>query len=105
MWFLLRAMLLASVASAGAAYAGEGPLVASGRRLMTQNGCNGACHQKHAPNGDAASLYTRENAKVKTLAALHKQVEHCVASVRAQIAPDEIDAVVAALNHDYYKFK
>ncbi len=105
MWRLHRAILLASVAWAGVAHAGDDPLVAAGRRLLTENDCNGACHQKRAPNGDAASLYTREDAKVTDLPALRKQVEHCVASVGAQIMPDEIDAVVAALNHDYYKFK
>jgi hypothetical protein len=105
MWRLLRITLLASIAWTGVAYAGEDQALATGRRLMTENDCNGACHQKHAPNGDAASLYTRPNAKVKNLPALRKQVQRCVASVGAQIMPDEIDAVVAALNHDYYKFK
>ena len=102
---LRRAILVAGVAWAGAAYAGDDQLVATGRRLLMENDCNGACHQKSAPNGDATSLYTRDNAKVKDLPALRKQVERCVASVGAQIMPDEIDAVVAALNHDYYKFK
>ena len=36
---------------------------------------------------------------------LHELDSAKIASVGAQIMPDEIDAVVAALNHDYYKFK
>jgi hypothetical protein len=34
-----------------------------------------------------------------------RQVTRCVAATGARIALDEIDAVVAALNQDYYKFK
>ena len=105
MWRRRNAILLAIVVWAGAAHAGEDQLVATGRRLLTENDCNGACHQKRAPNGDAASLYTRQDAKVKDLPALRKQVARCVASVGAQIMPDEFAAVVAALDHDYYKFK
>jgi hypothetical protein len=60
--------------------------------------CNGACHRAKAPDGDTAKLYTRANAKVKSLDGLRRQVERCVAMVGAQIAPDEIEAVVAALN-------
>lgn len=104
MWFH-KALFLTLIATSGAAWAGEDETVAFGRRLLAENDCNGACHQKHAPDGVALNLYTRANAKVKDLPGLHKQVERCVSMLNAPIAPDEIDAVVAALNHDFYKFK
>jgi hypothetical protein len=104
MWFH-RAIVLTLIATSGAAWAGEDESVALGRRLLTESDCNGACHQKHSPDGVAISLYTRPNAKVKDLPGLRRQVERCVSNLNAPIAPDEIDAVVAALNQDYYKLK
>jgi hypothetical protein len=98
-------LLLALLAASGPALAGEDDAVALGRKLMAENGCNGSCHQAKAPGGDPAKLYTRADAKVKSLDGLKRQVERCVAMVGAQIMPDETDSVVAALNHDYYKFK
>ena len=99
--FLLFALLAAS----GPVFAGEAETVALGRKLMAENDCNGACHRAKAPDGDPARLFTRADAKVKSLDALKRQVTRCVAATGARIAPDGIDAVVAALNQDYYKFK
>lgn len=104
MWFH-KALILTQIATSGSAWAGEGETVALGRRLLAENDCNGACHQKHAPDGVALNLYTRPNPKVKDLPGLRKQVERCVSSLNAPVAPDEINAIVAALNQDYYKFK
>ncbi|MGO9392350.1 hypothetical protein [Rhodoblastus sp.] len=104
MWFH-KAVLLTLFSTTSAAWAGEDATIALGRSLLAENDCNGACHQKHSPDGNALTLYTRPNPKVKDLAGLRKQVERCVASLNAPIAPDEIGALVAALNHDYYMFK
>ncbi len=95
------ALLLATQA---AAWAGQDAQVALGRKLLADNDCNGSCHQKRAPDGNALSLFTRPNRKVTNLAQLQRQVESCVANTNAMISPDEIGAVVAALNQDYYKF-
>lgn len=103
MW-LLRAMLLTLMTMSGA-WAGEDDFVTLGRRLLSENDCNGACHQKHSPDGNALTLYTRPDRKVKDLPGLRRQVSRCVSMLNALIAPDEIEAVVAALNHDFYKFK
>jgi hypothetical protein len=99
----LRVFLLL-FAVQGAARAGENAQVALGRKLLAENGCNGACHRKHSPNGDALSLYTRPDRKVRSFSQLQSQVASCVANTRAAIRPDEIGAVVAALNKDFYKF-
>jgi hypothetical protein len=95
------ALLLATQA---VAWAGEDSQVALGRKLLAENNCNGSCHQKHATDGNALSLYTRPDRKVTSLPQLQHQVERCVANTKARISPDEIGAVVAALNQDYYKF-
>jgi hypothetical protein len=100
-----KILLLAMMAQSGGAIAGEQETIALGRKLLAENQCNGACHQAKAPEGDPLRLYTRPNAKVKDLPGLRRQVERCVAGVGAQIAPDEIDLVVEALNHDFYKFR
>ncbi len=102
MW-LHKAMLLVLVTTSGA-WAGEDE-TALGRRLLSENGCNGACHQKHSPDGNALTLYTRPDHKVKDFSGLQRQVARCVSNLDTPIAPDEIDAIVTALNHDYYKFK
>jgi len=100
-----KLLLIAFIAVSGPALAADDDSVILGRKLIAENGCNGSCHQAKAPGGDPAKLYTRPDAKVKSLDGLKRQVERCVAMVGAQIMPDEIDPVVAALNHDYYKFK
>jgi hypothetical protein len=98
-------LLLAFLAASGQVYAGEADLIAQGRKLMAENDCNGSCHVRKSPDGDPTKLFTRANRKVTSLEGLKAQVTRCVAGSKAQIAPDEIDSVVAALNHDFYKFQ
>jgi hypothetical protein len=93
------------LAMQAAAWAGEDPQVAAGRKLLADNNCNGACHKSHSPDGNPLSLYTRPNHKVKSFSQLTSQVGRCVANTNAMISPDEIGDVAAALNHDYYKFQ
>jgi len=104
MWwcnFLLLFLLVVSCP----VLASEEDTLSLGRKLLAENHCNGSCHQAKAPEGDPTKIYTRANAKVKSLDGLKRQVDRCVAAVGAQIASSEIDAVVDALNVDYYKFK
>ncbi|WP_294537206.1 hypothetical protein [uncultured Rhodoblastus sp.] len=103
MW--LRISLLAMLLSAGAARGETDGILALGRRVLADNQCNGACHQSHAEDNDPLGLYTRANRKVNDRAALHRQVEHCVSRLGSMIFPEEIDAVAAALDVDYYKLK
>ena len=89
--------------SAGAVRADDD--LALGRRLLAENRCNGACHQSHAEDNDPLSLYTRENRKVNDRAALRRMVDKCVSSLGSMIFPEDVDAVVAALDQDFYKLK
>ena len=98
-----RISLVALLLSAGAAQAEDA--LALGRLLLAENRCNGACHQSHAEDNDPLSLYTRENRKVNDREALRRMVEKCVSSLGAMIFPEEMDAVAAALDQDYYKLK
>lgn len=97
-----RISLFAVLALARGAQAEDQDL---GRRLLAENRCNGACHQSHAEDNDPLSLYTRDNRRVNDRVALRRQVERCVASLSSMIFPEELDAVAAALDRDFYKFK
>jgi len=100
MWsrnLFLACLLVASVP------AQAGDEVALGRKLMAENGCNGECHAKQSPGGDPAKFFTRPNLKVTSLDGLKQQAMHCAGG--AQLSSGELDAIVAALNADYYKFK
>ncbi len=50
------------------------------------------------------SVYTRENRRVKTLPALHTQVERCDANLGTQLFPDDLSLLVDHLNTNFYKF-
>ena len=104
MW-LRNLLALALLAASGPVLADDAQILAQGRKLMAENNCNGACHARKAPDGDAARIFTRDNRKVTSLDGLKAQVARCVAGTGAQLAPGEIDSVIAALNHDYYKFQ
>ncbi|MGB9114538.1 hypothetical protein [Bradyrhizobium sp.] len=71
------------MATAGTAYASEDETVALGRRLLTENDRNGACHQKRSPSGDAIGLYIRPDAKVMHL---------CVSNLNTPVTAREIRA-------------
>ncbi len=62
---------------------------------MVQEKCT-ACHD--------SGMYTRENRRVKTIAALGTQVRMCNTNTNAQWFDDEVDQVIDYLNSSYYKF-
>lgn len=109
------ALLLALVAgglgwtaSFGAARAGERvdpATLETGRRLLAENDCNGACHARRATDGKALSLYTPFERRIQTRVELRKQVESCVSHLGSMIFPEEIESVAAALDHDHYHFE
>lgn len=79
--------------------------IETGRRLLTENDCNGSCHRSHAPDDDPSSLYTRSTSKVQSRAELTRQVEFCVSQLGSMIFPEDIGSLVAALDHDHYHFE
>lgn len=99
---------LAWTASLAASTAGEKidpAVLETGRRLLVENDCNGACHARRATDGKALSLYTPFERRIQTRADLVKQVEACVSHLGSMIFPEEIESVAAALDHDHYHFE
>jgi mono/diheme cytochrome c family protein len=62
-----------------------------------------ACHTRRF--GDAATIYTRADRKVRTAAQLLAQVQFCNVDLKAGYFPEEEEHVAAYLNMQYYKFK
>lgn len=78
------------------------PNIATGREIIRENDCNGACHQKVVKGADSLTLYTRTIRKVNSSEELKRQVEMCVSLLNAPIFPEDIAHVVRALDHDAY---
>lgn len=102
---LFLRVLALLLAAQTAAWAGDDAKVALGRKLLADIGCNGACHRRSAADGDPLSLYTRPNRKIASFSQLQSQVGHCAAGAGAAVSSDDIDAIAAALNQDFYKFQ
>ena len=62
---------------------------------LIENNCS-SCH--------GSEMYTREDRKVNSLSALKKQVAACNSNLNAGLSDDDMAAVVALLNKEYYKF-
>lgn len=78
--------------------------IEAGRRLIAENGCDGACHRSRAEDDDPLTLYTRATRRVHSRDELVKQVEMCVSRLGSMIFPEEVGSVAAALDHDHYRF-
>lgn len=89
--------------SGGAPSAGS-PSIELGRRLLAENGCNGACHLARVTDGDPTSLYTRSTRRVNGREELRLQVEVCVSRLNVMIFPEDIESLVGALDDDFYHF-
>ena len=68
--------------------------LAHGQKLVEQN-CT-RCH------GD--EVYTRPDRRVKSLAALGKQVRRCKNNIGIQLFDEDVDDIIKYLNTKYYKF-
>lgn len=79
--------------------------IEEGRQLLKEHNCNGNCHQSHAADNEALSLYTREDRKARDREALDRYVRLCVASVGSMVFPDDIPKMSTALNVDFYKYE
>lgn len=72
-----------------------------GKQLHDENCLK--CHTS-IMGGDPNSIYTREDHRMTSLAALDKQVRRCKTSLGVSWPDDQIDDVVAYLNQTFYKF-
>ena len=89
---LLISILLSMALGVRPALSGDG---AEGKKVHNAN-CT-TCH--------STSVYTRQDRKVKSLAALNKQVTSCTHMAQVTLTEDEQESVVQYLNQQFYKFK
>ena len=86
---LIGIILLTATGTLAAADTGRG------KSLKEQN-CMG-CHED--------DVYTRQDRRVTSLAALGKQVRRCEFTLGLQWFDEDVNDVVAYLNENFYKFK
>lgn len=73
-----------------------------GQQLIQEHSC-AACHTKQV-GGDGSAIY-RPLGQINTAGLLRGMVEQCNSMLNFQMFPEEVTAVAAVLNRDYYKFK
>lgn len=72
------------------------PDIAMGKKLYTEANCT-KCH--------GPEKYTSKDRKVQSLSTLKTFVQGCATNLSLSWFEDEVDAVTAYLNKEYYKFK
>nr|VFK02204.1 MAG: hypothetical protein BECKH772B_GA0070898_102663 [Candidatus Kentron sp. H]VFK02259.1 MAG: hypothetical protein BECKH772A_GA0070896_102623 [Candidatus Kentron sp. H]VFK05380.1 MAG: hypothetical protein BECKH772C_GA0070978_102653 [Candidatus Kentron sp. H] len=96
--FFPLSILFPALLAVGHAYGAD---LEAGGKLHEENCVT--CHNS-LNDGDANSLYTREDRRVTSLPGLKAQVERCQYSLELQWFDKEIDRVTAYLNHHFYHF-
>lgn len=76
--------------------------ISNGKSLHDDNCIN--CHASLL-GGDGTSIYTRENRKMESYAALDKQVRRCRDSLGMSWPEEQIMDVITYLNESFYHFK
>lgn len=104
--FLCAAALLIStaplIARAQDAEIFRGADLKLGEKLLAEHKC-AQCHARRV-GGDGSSIY-RPKGRINSAARLRGMVEQCSLQLNLQLFPEEVDAIAAVLNRDYYKFK
>lgn len=91
--------VLVFLAATGSAFAAGD--VEKGRELHNENCIS--CHQSMV-GGDGSGIYTREDRKIDSYAALKKQVMRCKTALGVSWPEHQIEDVIAYLNTTFYKF-
>lgn len=73
-----------------------------GQKLIDDNKCV-ECHASKVP-GDGSAIY-KPKGRINTPGLLRGMVEQCNTELNLGFSPEEVSAVAAVLNRDYYKFK
>ena len=76
--------------------------LALGEKLIEENRC-AACHIKKF-GGDGTAIY-RPQGRISTAGFLRGMVEQCNTELKMQLFPEEVTAIAAVLNRDFYRFK
>jgi len=91
--FAIALMSFSSISFAGS--------VEIGRELHQENCIS--CHQAKM-GGDGSGIYTREDRRIESYAALNKQVRRCKTSLGVPWPEHQIKDVITYLNQSFYKF-
>jgi cytochrome c553 len=97
--FLLLSLVLSSVQAQQAPLFQDADLPL-GEKLIAENQC-AACHQRQV-GGDGAAIY-KPAGRISTAGLLRGMVEQCNTELNLGIFPEEVTAVAAVLNRDYYR--
>jgi hypothetical protein len=73
-----------------------------GEKLIAENKC-AECHIRKF-GGDGSSIY-RPKGRINTAGFLRGMVEQCNTELKLQLFPEEVTAIAAVLNRDFYRFK
>lgn len=73
-----------------------------GEKLIAENKCT-ECHQSKVV-GDGSALY-RPKGRINAPGVLRGMVEQCNTELNLGFFPEEVTAIAAVLNRDYYRFK
>lgn len=79
----------------------EGADLKLGESLIRTHNC-AACHSR-IMNGPPDDIYNPKG-KVNTPGALRGMVDMCATQLNLQLFPEEVTAVAAVLNRDFYRF-
>jgi hypothetical protein len=70
----------------------------------TDTGRGESLHEEHCTRCHDTRVYTRPDRRITSLDSLKTQVQRCETNLGLQWFDDEVDAVTAYLNANYYKF-
>lgn len=73
-----------------------------GEKLIAENKC-AECHIRKF-GGNGTSIY-RPQGRISTAGFLRGMVEQCNTELKLQLFPEEVTAIAAVLNRDFYRFK
>ncbi len=100
--FILTLTWLAATAVQAQPEIFKGADLALGAKLIAENKCV-ECHVKKV-GGDGNAIY-RPQGRINTPGFLRGMVEQCNTELNLGFFPEEVNAVAAVLNRDFYKFK
>ena len=99
---LAFALILPMLAHAQGAEIFKDADLALGTRLIAENKCI-QCHTSKV-GGDGSAIY-RPQGRINNAGLLRGMVENCSTQLSLQLFPEEVIAIAAVLNRDFYKFR
>jgi hypothetical protein len=102
MWFGLLLSSLAAIAWGQTPKIFQDADLKLGEKLIAENKCT-ECHASKVV-GDGSAMY-KPKGRVNAPGVLRGMVEQCNTELNLGLFPEEVTAIAAVLNRDYYRFK